>query len=1075
MNDRPARDAIRTSLGETLFVEAGAGSGKTSSLVDRVIEVVLTDGVPLRHVAAVTFTDKAAAELRDRLRKEFSARVEPAARDALSEIDTAAIGTLHSFAQRILTEHPIEAGLPPLLEIRDEVASGVDADARWSTMREDMLDDATLTDTLMLALAGGVKLPDLRAMAATFNANWDLLESRVLHAPVPDLQPIDVAAIVQEARRLAALADGCTDDRDALLGNLALLADWAEQLHGAHDDPARLTALGTAVTRNWHRGRAANWSSYGSRQLRTECKAVADAALLLRSQIVDVTLRRLAHRVATEVLQAARARRAEGRLEFHDLLVMARELVRSPTHGGIVRHRLQQRYRRLLLDEFQDTDPIQIELAVRIAGGAAAIQDDWADVRVPGGSLFFVGDPKQSIYRFRRADIATYLQAQRTLGREVVLDANFRTTAPILDWVNTVFGRLIVASPDSQPPYRPLAATRPAAPRGPAVATVGTAAHTDNPNATTLREREAADVVAAVRTALAQRWQVHSDGGWRDIELRDIAVLVPSRTSLPQLENALDEAGIGYHPGATSLVYRTREIRDLLTAARACDDPSDELALVSALRSPLFGCGDDDLWTWKEAGNRFSIFADASGSVGHPVASALDYLRGLHNESRWRSPGEVLTRLIEDRRMFEQAVGFPRTRDVWRRLRFVVDQARAWSESEHGSLRAYLAWAARQGSDTARVAEAALPETDADTLKIMTIHSAKGLEFPMVIVSGMTTRVKHTASGLQVLWPRDGGYAMKLHSTVKTADFDAAQPVDEQMGKDEKMRLLYVACTRARDHLVVSLHRKGNAGTTNAELLANASPPVTSLSADDGPELGAAAPRVVPTPPPSPGQWAAMAQASRTAAARSFAVTASGLEGTFPSTTMDPGLAKGPRNLELAPWYKGRYGTAIGRAVHGVLQSVDLGTGDGLDAAIAAQALAEGVVPYTDLVGMLSVAALASPLVRRAATRRHWRETWVATAIGDKVLEGIVDLLYEDDDGLVIVDYKTDTVPASALSARTDYYRPQMAAYATALEAAVGRPVARCVLLFLHPGGAEAWEVPELDTAKQMVRVQVLS
>jgi ATP-dependent exoDNAse (exonuclease V) beta subunit len=118
--------------------------------------------------------------------------------------------------------------------------------------------------------------------------------------------------------------------------------------------------------------------------------------------------------------------------------------------------------------------------------------------------------------------------------------------------------------------------------------------------------------------------------------------------------------------------------------------------------------------------------------------------------------------------MFEQAVGFPRTRDVWRRLRFIVDQARAWSDSEHGSLRAYLAWATRQGSDTARVAEAALPETDADTLKIMTIHSAKGLEFPMVIVSGMTTRIVRAASGLQVLWPRGGGFELKMHSNPRS-------------------------------------------------------------------------------------------------------------------------------------------------------------------------------------------------------------------------------------------------------------------------------------------------------------------
>jgi ATP-dependent helicase/nuclease subunit A len=432
----------------------------------------------------------------------------------------------------------------------------------------------------------------------------------------------------------------------------------------------------------------------------------------------------------------------------------------------------------------------------------------------------------------------------------------------------------------------------------------------------------------------------------------------------------------------------------------------------------------------------------------------------------------VLSRIAAERRMFEQAVGFPRTRDVWRRLRFVIDQARAWSDSEHGSLRAYLAWAVRQSSDTARVAEAALPETDADTLKIMTIHSAKGLEFPMVIVSGLTTRIRRPQSGLQVLWPRGGGYAVRLNSSVKTADFDAAQPIDEQMSADEKLRLLYVACTRARDHLVVSLHRKGSGTSTAAEVLAAVAPQMPALVPAD-----VTIPPLPPAPvtaPPSYGTWSAAMAESRASATRPAAVSASGFEGQLPSVT-DPGLAKGPRDLEQPPWYKGRYGTAIGRAVHGVLQSVDLATGAGLDDAVAAQTLAEGVVPYTELVTDLVMSALAAPLLRRAAARPHWRESYVATVLGDTVLEGIVDLLYRDDDGLVIVDYKTDAVPMSALSARVDFYRPQLAAYAAALETAVGEPVARCVLLFLAPAGAEAWEVPELQPAMTAIRAQVLA
>jgi ATP-dependent helicase/nuclease subunit A len=213
--------------------------------------------------------------------------------------------------------------------------------------------------------------------------------------------------------------------------------------------------------------------------------------------------------------------------------VLARDLLSSPVHGAAVRTSLQQRYRRLLLDEFQDTDPIQVELAVRIAAGLDGGAPRWEDVPVPEGSLFLVGDPKQSIYRFRRADIATYLEAQQRIGEQLVLQTNFRSTKPVLGWINHVFDQLITAEPGSQPAYHPLQSLRDAAPDGHAVTLLGARAHADKPSADDLRAREAADVAAAVHTALSQRWQVadeqHAPDGprWRDVKLADIAVLVP--------------------------------------------------------------------------------------------------------------------------------------------------------------------------------------------------------------------------------------------------------------------------------------------------------------------------------------------------------------------------------------------------------------------------------------------------------------------------------------------------------------------------------------------------------------------
>lgn len=1075
LRDEAARDRIRDDTGSTLFVEAGAGSGKTAKLVDRVITLVLRDGAPLSEIAAVTFTEKAGAELRDRLRNKFEAvwRAEDGlarekAEQALDDLDAAAIGTLHSFAQRILTEHPIEAGLPPLIEVLDEVASSVAFEERWAEQRSRLLDDLSMADPMLLAMSAGVTLEHLRSLAKTFGGDWDLVADRVLGGVEPTTATLaDVQGLVDQAARLAAQRDECLETDDKFVCRLVELGAWGKRLGTAVDSGGRLEVLVTAEKLSFAHGQRNNWGGH-LEDLRGECKALQARAKELVNDVLRSTLRVLAHWIGREVVAAADGRRAEGRLEFHDLLVLARDLLRRDPD---VRDALSQRYRRLLLDEFQDTDPIQIELAVRIAGGRAASADRWQDVAVPPGSLFVVGDPKQSIYRFRRADIGMYLEAQDRIGETVSLTTNFRTVAPVLDWVNAVFGELIQYEDGAQPAYQALDEDRGGPPSGPAVVVLGTDEHADEPRADPLREREAADVAAVVQQALGEGWQVwdRRTSEWRPARLGDIAVLVPSRISLPFLEDAFDRGGVAYRAEASSLVYQAAEVRDLLAAARAVADPSDALALVTALRSPLFGCGDDDLWTWKRSHSAFNSLAPVADELAtHPVGAAVAYLRRLHNRTRWMTPSEVLGALVADRRMLEVAATGPRARDAWRRLRFVVDQARAWSEVEHGGLRAYLAWAQRQGEETSRVAEAVLPETDTDAVRVMTVHAAKGLEFPIVILSGMSSAPRN-ASGVRVLWPPGGGYEVALSKSVQTGDFAAEAPVDEQMDSCERRRLLYVAATRARDHLVVSLHRAAGLGTeTNAKLLADvgAGDAAGAVAFDGALRESDVADGARAVAPPSFDEWLAQLESARASTRVPSAVSASGLEGTEPAVVLQSapdesaGLAKGARDVELPPWSKGRYGTAVGRAVHGVLQIVDLATGDGLDA-VAAQCVAEGVVAYADVVADLVRSALASDLVQRAASRPHWRESYVGTVeADDTLLEGFVDLIYREDDGsVVIVDYKTDAVPSEAIPARVAYYRPQLDAYARTLSAAgVGdRPSVQ--LLLLHPEGATATTV----------------
>lgn len=1077
LNDEAARRTIREETGRTLFVEAGAGSGKTKSLVDRITQLVLVDGVDMREIAAVTFTEKAAAELRDRLRAalERSARRgadRERAERALDELDGAAIGTLHSFAQRILFEHPIEAGLPPLIEVADELSSAVAFEERWSEQRRRLLDDDAMAEPLLLAMSAGVKLENLRSLAKLFNSDWDLVAERVLAGVEPtSAQLRGVEAIIERAAEVARHPSHCSDAEDKLAVRLQALAGLGHQLQAATDAAQQLEVLREVAELKFGRiGNKNNWQ-INVQAVRDDCAELVETAGAAVAEVLETTLRLLSRWIAARVLESAEQRRAAGRLEFHDLLVLSRDLLRS--HSD-VRAALQARYSRLLLDEFQDTDPIQIELAVRIAGGAAAGQERWEDVDVPPGSLFVVGDPKQSIYRFRRADIAMYLRSQEVIGEQVSLMTNFRTVAPVVDWVNGVFSRLIVEEPNAQPRYRRLDPVREPADRSPAVVALGADAHPDKLDAAALRELEAADVAGIIRRAMAEGWRVLDEAtkDWRPAGLDDIAILVPARTSLPFLEEALNASGIPYRAEASSLVYEADEVRDLLAAVRAVADPSDGLALVTALRSPLFACGDDDLWTWKRDGGALNLLAPVPDDrATHPVAVALDYLRRLHYRSRWMAPSEVLTALVIDRRMLEVAAPGPRARDQWRRLRFVVDQARAWSESEHGGLRGYLAWAAQQGEESSRVVEASLPETDASAVRVMTIHAAKGLEFPIVVMSGMTAQPRNP-SGVQVLWPASGGYEVKLRKGVTTGDFDVAAPIDEQMDDRERMRLLYVAATRARDHLVVSLHRSAKStARTSARLLADeggATAGAESWSVEqrsgDGDVLVEA---TAPHAPEEYQAWLAELTRVREASRRPSAFSASGLEGSEPEVAFVPveeeaGRAKGAVNIELPAWSKGRYGTAIGRAVHGVLQTVDLATGAGLEDAVASQCVAEGVEGYAEVVTALVRSALASEVVQRAATRRHWREMYVGTVQDDgSVLEGYVDLVYEEDNGsLAIVDYKTDAIPAEALATRVRYYAPQLLAYTDIVRAASGVPEADATALFASPTTATAVRVP---------------
>jgi ATP-dependent exoDNAse (exonuclease V) beta subunit len=336
---------------------------------------------------------------------------------------------------------------------------------------------------------------------------------------------------------------------------------------------------------------------------------------------------------------------------------------------------------------------------------------------------------------------------------------------------------------------------------------------------------------------------------------------------------------------------------------------------------------------------------------------------------------------------------------------------------------------------------------------------------------------------VQLRFPHDRDtYALRISSRLSTEEFERYEPIDEQMDFHEKLRLLYVAMTRAQDHLVVSVHRPAREptgkqpGWTHAQLLWAAAVAAEAQwveldptrSTDVAPPLAATAESARPLLPWA--EWiathdAALAQGARR---RVHAATTIAREA---AAARDPGLGKDARDLDLPPWHKGRYGTAVGRAVHAVLQTVDLATGAGTDAAATAQAAAEGIIGRDREIAARARAAISSATVMEAVAHGFRREMYVAAPVGSVILEGYVDLVYRRADGLVVVDYKTDAWRSDDdLEEKVARYRLQGASYALALERATAERVACCVFLFLGTEGAEERAVSDLQPAIDEVR-----
>lgn len=825
LGDQAARDRISRDLAATLFVEAGAGTGKTTELVGRIVALVRS-GVSVDGIAAITFTEKAAAELSERVRREleraatgheryadFLADERARCQEALPDLDRAAIQTLHSFAQRILSLYPLEAGLPPQLRIMDEVEGDIAFRDRWRRFVDELLDEPAMQRPLLRAFTMGLRLKDLERVAEAFHSSWERLDGvefeateepeiacpplgPALEAAEAALGPKPSEAAMAQLRRLHPHAAKL----DAAAARIAAAGDGGER-DAAEVDLLRLacavpeirTNVGPkgvfATTREAHGG----W---------------IDAA---RRAYLTAVLPRLKQ----FALDYAAERRTAGHLSFQDLLALAVDLLRTNPQ---VRRALHERYQRVLIDEFQDTDPLQAEILLLLAADDPA-EDDWKRARVVPGKLFVVGDPKQSIYRFRRADVVLYREiAQRLVERDgaelLHLTTSFRAVPSIQTAVNAAFERAMAEGQDSeQAPYVPLTPFRAEIEGQPTVVALPVPRPYSDYGKITKWSIDASlpDAIAAfVHWLVTQSgWTIEAGGRRVPIAPRHVCILMRQFKSwegdrTADVVKALEARRVAHVLLGGRSFHDREEVIAVRSALCAIEWPDDGLSVYATLRGPLFALGDDTLLAFRAAHGSLHplrrIAPEALSDDTRPVAEALAILARLHLGRSRRPISDTLARLLEATRAHAGIAIWPRGEQALANVLRVMSLAQAFEWRGTTSFRAF-AQHLIAAADRAEAAEAPVVEEGTEGVRVMTAHKAKGLEFPIVVLADMTTNEVQERPSRWVDQAR--GAWLEPLAGCAPAELREHAPYVQARDREEAVRLAYVAATRARDLLVV--------------------------------------------------------------------------------------------------------------------------------------------------------------------------------------------------------------------------------------------------------------------------------
>jgi ATP-dependent helicase/nuclease subunit A len=1049
-SDREARRRAVEETGNSFVVEASAGTGKTSILIARILHLVLEKGpsgppLPLSQICAITFTEKAASEMRVRLRQHFEqvlldkgSSKERLARalEALNDLETAAISTFHSFAVSLLKERPVEAGLDPRFTALDDIRGELFFREVWEPWLNRALVERN--PALEKALRNGFRLEGLENLARTLRLHW--LNIRSLECDPPpseDQYKKKIQDLREQGKRFLCLL---LMHEDKLAGYLKNALNWLEH---PEDESIKLSKPGNA-------GSSVNWTA-GKDTVQMVQEFIRDV-VEFHASYKSLPMQRLLHEVVRWIHKDfmlnewEKRKQAGGLVDFDDQLRLARDLL---LNSKTVRREFQLQYKALLVDEFQDTDPIQWEIVLLISATDVE-ENDPAKLHPEPGRLFIVGDPKQSIYRFRNADIETYLEIvlperRESLGLELLeLTTNFRSVPSILNFVDAAFESSMDPTEEESRYQRKYLSFgghghRTGELRSPSVGLLG---DKNDESGTKRMTREFIELESIRIAGLIQEihgsesWKIEDHGdktgaGWRVPQYGDIAVLLPVLTRADVLEDAFREMGIPYVLEGGKFYYARSEVSSAITALRAVANPNDSVALYGSLRSIFFGLSDEDLLRAHLEGILLDYREKAPNDS--PLHRPFEVLRDLHRYRHKRRASETLEILLQKTGAREvlAASGFQSLANLnklGRTLRSLQGEA---------TFSQVVDLLGTMDEEGLAESESRLMEERSDAVRIMSIHKSKGLDFPIVFVAGLGSRKQ--ARGTSVL--ADARARKVFALSFGSKDSGLQTPLWKEMSAEEKkkegaelVRLLYVALTRARDHMILSTHTAGWKKLEDSEQWVPATEgtrldPLGSFIADCYSQKSGMA-RLIDSDSPERTVGVSKAAPSKTgmdwqaAAVREYKELHALLENTPSSGNLkaagqelDASESEDRAPEERMPESAGNRGVRLGVAFHEAMERVDLSGTNTLAEFTHNVAMRHRLDPENArMLQTMIETCLSSDLLDRARSaarseRRVFREfPFVRPLNSTSIEEGKIDLLFEEEDGWVLVDYKTDWV-----------------------------------------------------------------